>query len=79
MLVSIKIYFGEKKYNYFIDYFYKDHKVKPLHIMLPKASSYVKSYDGQTKWMNFLIEGDDLLGKYNTIWGKFRADIKKKI
>ena len=46
--------------------------------MLPKASSYVKSYDGQTKWMNFLIEGDDLLGKYNTIWGKFRADIKKK-
>ena len=47
--------------------------------MLPKASSYVKSYDGQTKWMNFLIEGDALLGKYNTIWGKFRADIKKKI
>ena len=46
--------------------------------MLPKASSYVKSYDGQTKWMNFLIEGDDLLGKYNTIWGKFRADIKKE-
>ena len=46
--------------------------------MLPKASPYVKSYDGQTKWMNFLIEGDDLLGKYNTIWGKFRADIKKK-
>ena len=46
--------------------------------MLPKASSYVKSYDGQTKWMSFLIEGDDLLGKYNTIWGKFRADIKKK-
>ena len=46
--------------------------------MLPKASPYVKSYDGKTKWMNFLIEGDDLLGKYNTIWGKFRADIKKK-
>ena len=37
-----------------------------------------KSYDGQTKWMYFLIEGDDLLEKYNTIWGKVSADIKKE-
>ena len=41
--------------------------------MLPKTSTYVQSYDGQTKWMNFLIEDDDLLEKYNTIW-----DIKKE-
>ena len=39
---------------------YNDHKVKPLHIMLPKTSAYVKSYDGQTKWMYFFIEDDDL-------------------
>ena len=31
--------------------------------MLPKTSAYVKSYDGQTKWMYFLIEHDDLLEK----------------
>ena len=37
-----------------------------------------KSYDGQTKWMYFLIEDDDLLEKYNTIWGKVSADIKKE-
>ena len=36
--------------------------------MIPKTSAYVKSYDGQTKWMYFLIEDDDLLEKYNTIW-----------
>ena len=29
--------------------------------MLTKTSAYVKSYDGQTKWMYFLIEDDDLL------------------
>ena len=29
--------------------------------MLPKTSAYVKSCDGQTKWMNFLIEDDELL------------------
>ena len=28
-----------------------------------KASAYVKSYDGQTKWMYFLIEDYDLLEK----------------
>ena len=46
--------------------------------MLPKTSAYVKSYDGQTKWIYFLIEDDDLLEKYNTIWGKVSADIKKE-
>ena len=35
--------------------------------MLPKTSAYVKNYDGQTKWMHFLIEYDDLLEKHNTI------------
>ena len=66
-LVSHKISFGEKNYKYFIGYLYNDHKVKPFHIMLPKTSAHVKSRDGQTKWMYFLIEGNDLLEKYNTI------------
>ena len=56
---------------------YNDHKVKPLHIMLPKISAYVKSYGGQTKWMYFLIEDDDILEKHDTIWDKVSADIKK--
>ena len=32
--------------------------------MLPKTSAYIRSYDGQTKWMYFLIENDDLLKKH---------------
>ena len=36
--------------------------------MLSKTSAYAKGYDGQNKWIRFLIEGDDLLEKYNTIW-----------
>ena len=56
---------------------YIDHKVKPLHIMLPKTSVYVKRYDGQTKWMYFLIEDDELLEKYNAVWDKVSTDIKK--
>ena len=47
---------------------YYDHKVKSLHIMPLKAS-----YDGQI--MYFLIEDDDLLEKYNTIFDTVSADI----
>ena len=47
--------------------------------MLPKISTYVKHYDGQTKWMYFLTENDDLLKKYNTIWDKVSTDIKKNL
>ena len=53
--------------------------------MIIKLSHYiyfflkqVKSYDEQTKWIYFLIEDDDLLENYNTIWDQVSADIKKK-
>ena len=78
VLVSNKISFGEKNYMYFIGYLYNGNKVKPLNIMLPKTSAYAKSYNGQTKWLYFLIEDDELLEKYNTFWDKVSADIKKE-
>ena len=56
VLVSNKIYFGGKNYKYFIGYLSNDH-------ILPKTSTYIKSYDGQTKC--------------NTIWDNVSADIKK--
>ena len=74
--MSNKSSFGEKKY--FIAYLYNGNNVKPLNIMLPKIRTYLKIYDGQTKWMYFLIEEGDLLEKYNTIWDKVSADIKKE-
>ena len=47
--------------------------------MFPKSSAYVKRYDGQTKWMYFLIENYYLLEKYNTIWDKVNSDIKNEL
>ena len=35
--------------------------------MLPKVVAYVKSNDGQTKWMYFLIEDHYFLKRYDTI------------
>ena len=47
--------------------------------MLPKTNAYVKTYDRQTKSMNFLIEDDDLLEKCNTVWDTVSTDIKKEL
>ena len=47
--------------------------------MLNKTSAYIKGYNRQSKWMYFLTEDDGLLEKYNTIWDKFSADIKKNL
>ena len=46
--------------------------------MLPKTSAYVKSYDEQTTQMCILIENDDLLKEYNTVWDKVSHDMKKE-
>ena len=48
----------ENKYKYLIGY--KDDDHKPLRIMLPKTSTYVRSYGKETKWMNFLSKDDNL-------------------
>ena len=56
---------------------YDNDEVKSLLVMLPKTSAYVKSYDGQFKWMYFLIEDDGLLEKL-ILFRIVSADIKKE-
>ena len=50
-----------EKCKCFIGYKDDNDKIKPLCIMLPKTSAYVKTYDGETKWMYFFVEDDELL------------------
>ena len=59
----------KKNYKNFIGYLYGDYKIKPLHIVFSKTRAYVKSYDGQTEWMYFLIEDNELFKKYEIIIG----------
>ena len=40
---------------------YDDYKVKLLHIRLSKTRAYVNIFGGQTKWMYFLFEDNNLL------------------
>ena len=47
--VSSMISAGEKTYKYSIFYMDGNYRIKPLRIMPPKTSAYVKSYHGETK------------------------------
>ena len=59
ILISNKISSGEKNYKYFVGWINDDYNIKPIWIMLPKTSVYLKSYNAETIWMQCLIEDDD--------------------
>ena len=48
-------------------------------MIIPKTSAYVKNQDGESKWMYFLIEDDELLEKYNDIYNKVSSFIEMKL
>ena len=53
------------------------YKIKPFIIILPKRCTNVKRYDGETKWIYFLIKDDECLKKYSDVWTKVSNSIKK--
>ena len=75
IVVSYRVSFGKKGFKDFIGY--KDAKnVRLLFIFLPKKSAFRKDFD-ETKSVSFLIKDDELLEKYNEIWGKVKNNPKK--
>ena len=56
ILIYKKISSSEKNYKHFIDFTNDDYKIKLLYTMLQKTSAYVKFYNGETKWMYFLLK-----------------------
>ena len=64
---------------WFLGYKDNDYKVKQLCTILPKMTTCVRSYDGETKWTTFLIE-DDKLSKFDKfIWNKFSNILIKNL
>ena len=71
---SNKFKYSGKGFKYFIGY--QDNEiVKPLCIILPQISRYIKYFENAGKSMSFMIKDDNVLDKYNEIWDK----IKKKL
>ena len=62
-----------KTYKYITRFFGRRNKKHFIGYLDDDHTNY-----GQTNWMNFLIEDDDILGKKYAIWDKVSTDFKKE-
>ena len=73
IVVSDKFQHSDDGFKYFISY-KEDEIVKPLCIIFPQMSGYIKYFENGGKKMSFQIKDNEVKKKYKKIWGK----IKKK-
>ena len=69
IVVSDKFKHGDNGFKYFIGY-EEDETVKPLCIILPLMSGYMKYFKNGGKNMSFMVQDASVLNKYNEIWNK---------
>ena len=67
IVVSDKFKHNNEGFKYFIGY-QEGEIVKPLCIILPQMSRYIKYFEYGGKNMSFLIKDDEVHEKYKQIW-----------
>ena len=77
IVVSDKFKHSDEGFKYFIGY-QEDEIVKPLCIILPQMTGYIKYFENRGKNMSFVIKDDDVLNKYNEIWDKIKETLSIK-
>ena len=66
IVVSDKFKHNNEGFKYFIGY--QDGTVRPLCIILPQMSRYMKYFENRSKNMSFLMKDDEVWDKYDKIW-----------
>ena len=74
IVVSDKFKHSDEGFKYFIGY-QEGEIVKPLCIILPQMSGYIKHSKNCGKNMSFMIKDDNILDKYNEIWNKIKEKL----
>ena len=75
--MSDKFKHSDDGFKHFICY--KEGKiVKPLCIILPQMTGYIKYFENGGKNMSFLIKDYDVPDKYNEIWDKIKETLSIK-
>ena len=75
--MSDKFKHSDDGFKYFIGY-KEGEIVKPLCIILPQMSGYIKYFENGGKSMSFMFKNDDMLDKYNEIWDKIKETLNVK-
>ena len=76
-VVSDKFMDSDEAFKYFIGY-QEDETVKPLCIILPQMSGQIKCFEKAVKNIYFFDRDDEVLDKYNKIWGVIKNMSKTK-
>ena len=74
IVASDRFKHSDDGFEYFIGY-QESEIVKPLCIILPQMSGYIKYFENGGKNMSFMIKDVNVLNKYNKIWGKIKEKI----
>ena len=77
IVVSDKFNHNEDGFKYFIGY-QEGEIVKPLCIILPQMSGYIKYFENGGKNMSFLIKDDEVWDKYDKIWDVIKNNLNIK-
>ena len=77
IVVTDKFKHSDDGFKYFIGY-KKSEIVKPLCIILPQMSGFIKYFEDGGENMSFKIKNDGVLDKYDEIWGKIKDKINIK-
>ena len=73
-VVSDKFKHNNESFKYFIGY-QESGIVKPLCIIFPQMSGYIKYFESGGKSKSFLIEGDKVWEKYEKIWDVIKSKL----
>ena len=75
--VSHKFKHNDEGFKYFIGYL-KGEIIKPLCIILPQISGYIKYFENDSKNIYFLIKDDEVWDKYDKIWDVIKDKLNIK-
>ena len=77
IVVFDKFKHSDGGFKYFIGY-KEGEIIKPLYIILPQMTEYIKYFENGGKVMPFVIKDNDVLDKYNEIWDKIKETLSIK-
>ena len=77
IVVFDKFKHSDDGFKYFIGY-KEGEIVKPLCIILPQMSGYIKYFENGGKNMSFMIKNNDVLDKFNKIWDNIKNKLNIK-
>ena len=78
IIVSYIVKHNDGSYKYFIGYSHDDGVIRPLYVILPQMSGYIKYFENGGKHISFKMESEDVYLKYTEIWNKIKSVLNVK-